>query len=304
MKKIEKGLFEKLIDNISDGIYFLDTQRQITLWNQGAENITGYKKEDVLGQCCKEDILNPVDEWGERLCDKRCPVLQTLKDGKIRDTKAYIQHKEGYRIPSLIRILPMKDSKMQVIGAAEIFTDDSPKLTMPQRILELERMALLDTLTKVGSRRYSEIHLEARLIEMFKYQLSFGVLYIDIDHLQNINQGFGSEIGDKVLKMVAQTVSNNIRFFDFVGRWDDDEFVVINANVNEAKLDFIANKLRLLVGSSSITVETKAINTTISVGASVARLSDSTESLIKRVHRLMIQSKKAGGNRVSLKLSP
>ncbi len=304
MKKIEKGLFEKLINNVNDGIYFLDAQRQITLWNQGAEKITGYKKEEVLGRCCKEDILNPVDEWGERLCDERCPVLQTLKDGKSRDTKAYIQHKEGYRIPSLMRILPMKDSKMQVIGAAEIFTDDSPKLTMPQRILELERMALLDSLTKVGSRRYSEIHLEARLNEMSKYRLPLGVLYIDIDQLQNINQSYGSEIGDKVLKMVAQTVSNNIRFFDFVGRWDDDEFVVINTNVNEAKLDFIANKLRLLVGSSSITVETKAINTTISVGASVARLSDTAESLVKRVHQLMIQSQEAGGNRVSLKLSP
>ena len=301
MAKIEKGLFEKLINNVNDGIYFLDTQQRITLWNQGAEKITGYKKEEVLGRCCKENILNPVDEWGESLCDERCPVLQTLKDGKINDAKAYIQHKEGYRIPALMRIIPMRDGKMQVIGAAKIFIDNSPKLTMPQRILELDHMALLDSLTKVGSRRYSEIHLEARMNEMFKYQLSFGVLYIDIDHLQNINQSYSVEIGDKVLKMVSQTISNNIRFFDFVGRWDDDEFVVINTNVNEARLDFIANKLRLLVGSSSLSVETIAVNTTISIGASIARLGDTAGSLIKRVHQLMIQSQKAGGNRVSFK---
>ena len=68
MKKIEKGLFEKLIDNVNDGIYFLDAQRQITLWNQGAENITGYKKEEVLGRCCKEDILNPASILPGEIC--------------------------------------------------------------------------------------------------------------------------------------------------------------------------------------------------------------------------------------------
>jgi diguanylate cyclase (GGDEF)-like protein/PAS domain S-box-containing protein len=304
MKKTEEGFFKKLIDNINDGVYFLDAQQHITFWNKGAENIAGYKKEEVEGKHFKDDILNPVDEWGEKLCDQMCPVLQTLKDGKSRDTKAYIQHKEGYRIPSLIRIIPIKDDRMEVVGAAEIFIDDSPKLTMPQRIMELERMALLDSLTKVGSRRYSEIHLEARLNEMFKYRLSFGVLYIDIDQLQNINRTYGTDAGDRVLKMVSQTLSNNIRFFDFVGRWDDDEFVVVNTNVDEGRLDFIANKLRLLVGASNITVETKAVSTTISVGATVARLSDKMGSLVKRVQQLMLQSQKAGGNQVSLKPSP
>ena len=231
-----------------------------------------------------------------------CPAVQALNDGQSHEVKAYLRHKEGYRIPVSMRVLPLKNSKMQIIGTVEIFKDDTPKLSMPHRILELERMALLDSLTQVGNRRYIEIHLKSRLDEMHKYQLSFGALYIDIDQLHKINEVYGVDVGDKVLKMVAQTISNNIRFFDFVGRWDEDKFLVIVANVDEARLDLITNKLRLLVGASNISVGHDLVNVTISIGASIARLSDSAESLVKRIHQLMLQSKKDGGNSVSLKL--
>lgn len=303
MAKMEKILFEELIDNINDGLYFLDSERNITLWNQGAERITGYKKNNVLGKKCSDNILVPVDQWGTRLCDDMCPALKTLNDGKIHEAKAYFRHKEGYRIPVSMRTLPLKNNEMQIVGAVEIFYDNSPKLLMPQRILELDRMALLDSLTQVGNRRYIEIYLKSRLDEMQRYQLSFGVLYIDIDQLKRINEAYSIDLGDKVLKMVAQTISNNIRFFDFVGRWDDDRFLVITTNVDEARLDFIANKLRLLVAASNISVEHELVKATISIGASLGRLSDSVKSLVERVYQLMLQSKKAGGNRVSLKLS-
>jgi len=173
---------------------------------------------------------------------------------------------------------------------------------MPQRILELERMALLDVLTQVGNRRYIEIYLKSRLEEMQKYQLSFGVIFIDIDKFKDVNKVYGIKTGDKILKMVAQTISNNIRFFDFVGRWDDDKFLVIVTNVDQTRLDFISNKIRLLAAASSILIENKLVNITVSIGASLARLIDTPESLSKRVQQLMLQSKKSGGDSVSLEL--
>jgi len=299
MAKIEEGLFSKLIGNVSDGIYFLDTDRKVTYWNQGSEAISGYKTEEVMGKRCSENILVHINEWGEKLCDKDCPVKKTLEDGQIHEMKAYLQHKEGYRIPIMMRAIPIKDREGKTIGAVEIFRDDSPRLAIPQRIQELERMALLDTLTKVGNQRYSEIHLEARLNEMSKYHFPFGVLYADVDDFEEINKTFGTVVGDKILKMVAQTIQNNIRFFDFVGRWEDDEMVVILSNIEKGRLDLIANKLRLLIGASNISVEEKTVQATISIGATQARLGDTTESLMNRAHRLMQKSRESGKNTVS-----
>lgn len=300
MAKIEEGLFSKLIDNVNDGIYFLNTERKVTYWNQASEWISGYKEDEVIGKRCSENILVHINEWGENLCDKNCPVKETLADGKVHETRAYLQHKEGYRIPIMMRAIPIKDKGGKTIGAIEIFRDDSPRLAVPQRIKELEHMALLDTLTKVGNKRYAEIHLEARLNEMSKYQIPFSVLYADVDDLQEINKTFGTVVGDKILKMVAQTISNNIRFFDFVGRWEDDKIVVIASNIEKGKLDFIANKLRLLIGASNISLDTKTVQATISIGATQAKLSDNLESLINRCCQLMQKSKKAGKNCVSL----
>ena len=135
MKKMEDVLFTKLIDNIQDGVYFLDKERRITFWNQGAEEITGYKKDEAVGKRCSEDILDHVDEWGERICDESCPVEETLRDGKTHETKAYLKHKEGYRIPVFMRALPILNDNKEIVGAAEIFYDDSPKLTMHRGLL-------------------------------------------------------------------------------------------------------------------------------------------------------------------------
>jgi len=272
MAKIEEGLFSKLIGNVSDGIYFLDTDRKVTYWNQGSEAISGYKTEEVMGKRCSENILVHINEWGEKLCDKDCPVKKTLEDGQIHEMKAYLQHKEGYRIPIMMRAIPIKDREGKTIGAVEIFRDDSPRLAIPQRIQELERMALLDTLTKVGNQRYSEIHLEARLNEMSKYHFPFGVLYADVDDFEEINKTFGTVVGDKILKM---------------------------SNIEKGRLDLIANKLRLLIGASNISVEEKTVQATISIGATQARLGDTTESLMNRAHRLMQKSRESGKNTVS-----
>jgi diguanylate cyclase (GGDEF)-like protein len=129
------------------------------------------------------------------------------------------------------------------------------------------------------------------------------VLYIDIDNMSTINTSFGRVVGDRVIKMISQTLSSNIRFFEVVGRWDGQVFLAVLLNVDDSKLDLVANKLRLLVEQSHLAEEDKFIKTTISLGATVARSSDSTESLIKRAKELAAHCKWLGKNRVSLKIS-
>lgn len=296
-----KKFYEILLNKLNDGIYFLDQERKIFFWNQGAEQIAGFKASEVIGKRCSDNILIHVDERGISLCEENCPVKKTLSEGKIHSLEAYLHHKDGYRLPTSIHVIPIHNKELEVIGAVETFCDISPKLLMPQRTQELKRMNLFDSLTETGNKTFLEMHLNSRLDEMHRYRLPFGVLFVDIDHLSTVNETHGTDVGDRILRMVAQTLSNNIRFFDIIGRWGGEEFLVIVLNVDEPKLDFVANKLRLLVEQSNIMVEeTQLARVTVSIGVTIAQRIDTVKILMKRAESLMNHSKWLGRNRVSL----
>lgn len=298
---MEKNTFT-ILNNIQEGVYFVDQECKIFFWNRAAEHITGYCESDVQGMTCSENILNPVDDTGKSLSDENSPVKKALVDAQTHYVEAYLRHKEGYRIPVSIRSFPLFDETGKVSAAVEIFTDISPKFAVPQRKLELDKMKLLDQQTELGNKRYLEIQLQSLLEDIKKYQIPFGVLYVDVDHLKRVNETYGESVGDQVLRMVAKTLSNNVRFVDMVGRWESDEFLVIILNVDENKLDFVANKLRLLNEQSHIMVDNNFVRATISIGATLAKRVDEVEILVDRAQSLMHHSKWLGRNRVSTKI--
>jgi diguanylate cyclase (GGDEF)-like protein len=197
-----------------------------------------------------------------------------------------------------MRILPIFDREKKIIGAVETFNDTSPKVLMPQKTEELKKMNMLDPLTELGNRKYLELHLKLRLEEMQKHKLPLGILLIDIDHFQKLNESHGTVVGDKILRMTARTLSNNIRFFDVVGRWDGEQFLVIIFNIDDHKLDLVANKLRLLVSQSNIQIEEKLLAVTVSIGGSIARLRDNSDTLIQKAEKFLKNCKEKGRNRV------
>jgi len=297
------SFYETLLDNLQEAINLIDPENHVIFWNQAAEDLTGYSRAEVMGQECPKNILLDLKEEGLHLCKDTCPAKQVLEDGRVRSLEAYIQHKDGYRLPVMMRIIPVLGQDKQPIAALETYQESSPKVTLPLKLSDLERMDLLDPLTMTGNRRFLEMHLHSRWEEMKAYGLDFGILYIDIDNMSAINSTYGSVSGDKFIRMISQTLASNIRFFEVVGRWEGQEFLAVLLNVDESKLDLVGNKLRLLVEQSHLSEEDKFVKTTVSIGATAARSSDSTESLVKRAKELASHSKWLGKNRVSLKIS-
>jgi diguanylate cyclase (GGDEF)-like protein/PAS domain S-box-containing protein len=298
MKKT-KTFYEGILDNLYDGIYFVDRARKITYWNKAAERITGFRRSEVLGAPCHDHILNHINDEGDPLCQSECPLAKCIETGQPTEAEAYLHHKEGYRLPVSIRVTPILDQDGNVIGAAELFSDNSGKALMLQRMEELETMALIDPLTRMANRRYIEMRLRNRLEEMHRYGASFCVLFADIDDFKRINDTYGHDAGDKVLKIVGRTLSSNARPFDIFGRWGGEEFVAVIENVTYKSLPMIANRFRLLVENSSLSVGDEKIRVSVSVGATVARLDDTVETLLRRSDQLMYKSKKAGKNRLT-----
>lgn len=288
------------VNHLPDGFYALDTKRKITFWNRAAERITGYSAEEVIGRSCSDNILVHVDENGRSLCRGNCPVAATLKDGRSREAEVYLRHKDGHRVPVWVRATRLKDDQGRTIGSAELFSDLSFRRSRLLRIRELEKLALLDPLTQLSNRRHLEAELNARLEEKRRYGLSFGLMFLDVDHFKLFNDTYGHDAGDLALRTVANNLMSSARPFDLFGRWGGEEFLGLIRNVEIEGVGRIAERYRMLVENSQIPIDGNYAMITVSIGATVATDEDTNATLVKRADDLMYRSKAEGRNRVTI----
>ena len=293
--------YREILDNLYDGIFFVDKEGCITYWNRGATSLTGYSSADVQGRnYC--DIFQPLDKQGKHLCENdACPIRRVFDISTMTEVDAYICHKEGHLLPISIRIAPVREVSQQYVVAVEIHSSSSPRYAMRQRLEELQELAMHDPLTGIANRRFVEISLAARLEELKRYGFDFSVLFIDADHFKTINDTHGHSVGDRILKMISATVANSLRSFDIIGRWGGEEFVVLLIHTKGEDLFRLADRLRRLVENSALTLDTgETLKVTVSMGATAAHKGDTVESLVERADKLMFESKRRGRNQVSV----
>lgn len=290
--------YEQLLENLHDGVYYVDTEKRITYWNRAAERITGYQKDEVMHFRCSDNILKHINEQGQDMCTIKCPLSQTLKDGKIRDVDIYLHHKEGYRVPVAVRVSPILNEKGKIVGAVELFLDNASKLATIKEIESLKQEVFIDQLTGLANRKFAQIELKHKLDNLFAYSIYFGVLFIDVDNFKAFNDTYGHNLGDKILIMVAKTMSNILRSMDIAVRWGGEEFVVIIPAIDHQNLAEIAERIRIFINKSWLKVEGNTLQVTVSIGGTIAQLEDSAKSLIERADQQMYKSKKAGKNKV------
>ena len=287
-----------LFDNMYEGVYFVDTNRRILFWSKAAERISGYSAGEVKGSRCSDNILIHTDNAGKNLCSSGCPLLGSMQEGKEREARVYMHHKNGSRVPVRVHIIPVKNEKGTVFGAFELFTESVAQSDMNERLMQLQKEALLDSLTELGNRRYFEANLYGRLKQQERYKMPFGMLFLDIDRFKSVNDTYGHAAGDRVLVMISRTLRNNVRPFDLVSRFGGEEFTVLMDNIEPGHLMERADRLRLLAEKSEIFEGDQRIKVTVSVGATLSLPRDTAASILKRADRLMYEAKKNGRNRV------
>ncbi len=297
----EADFYKELLNNLQDGVYFVDRERIITFWNKGAEHITGYNAEKVVGRACHDNILNHVTAEGIQLCGEHCPLAACMQDGQPRQVEAFLHHADGHRVPVLLRATPLPDEHGRIIGAVESFYNNESVITTRRQLQDMRLTANMDPVTGIGNRRYLEGRLRATLAEASHTRVGVGLLFIDVDHFKQFNDAYGHDIGDRVLSMVAKNLHLNLRMTDTIGRWSGDEFIVLLTEVrNKQHLRSIAMKLKRLVECSRIDLEDKSLFVTISVGGTILLRGDTPETFLHRADELMYSSKKLGRNYVTV----
>lgn len=297
---MDPSFYKTLLESIFDGVYCVDLDRKITYWNAGAERLTGYSKEEVIGRGCDDNILRHVDADGNQLCLTGCPLADTINDGEMREAEVYLHHKMGHRMPVFVRSAPTHDADGSITGAVEIFADNSKSVNTLKELEELQQEVFRDSLTGLGNRKYAEHNIINFLAAGREQEVRFGLLFIDIDHFKKVNDTYGHNTGDEVLKMVSQTLAGGLRATDLACRWGGEEFVVVLPNISKQNLPGFAERLRMLVENSWLEYDGEMIRVTASFGGAISEPGDKIESLVERADQQTYLSKQCGRNCVHI----
>ena len=296
-----EDLYREIVENMHDGIYFVDRERRITYWNKGAERITGYTAVEVVGSSCSNNILIHVDAMGRQLCKGSCPLIATMADGAPHETEVYLHHKQGHRLPVWVRTSPLPAADGSFIGAVEMFTEISSRQALQAQVEELKKLALVDR-----ADRPSEPEAPRGSIA-----LAAGGTAAQRDRLRPALHGH------RPLQAVQRPLRSRhrrpgpdhrgqhpvafgpaVRHGVPLGR---GEFAGIFPHTDAATLEAIAERLRILVAHSRARTASGELTVTVSIGGTVAEADDSAASLVKRADTLMYASKTDGRNRVTIR---
>ncbi len=165
---------------------------------------------------------------------------------------------------------------------------------------QLQRVAALDSLTGLYNRRFGLERLSQEFSRSVRSGEPLGVVLFDIDHFKAVNDTYGHEAGDVVLKMVAEEVKGVLREGDTLMRYGGEEFLAVLPGAGHADLAALGERIRRVVESTVVAVQQKQLSVTVSLGAVSFPATDVTdvEDLVRQADAAMYDAKNAGRNRI------
>lgn len=167
---------------------------------------------------------------------------------------------------------------------------------------ELSELATRDPLTGLCNRRETERVLEEEISRAQRYGRKLAVLWIDLDHFKQVNDGFGHATGDEALRTVSARLAGSIRQVDTMGRYGGEEFIVVLPEMDAAAAADTAERLRHRVEEEPVvTADNQALTLTVSIGVAVyPDNGDSVVALCEAADKAMYRAKGQGRNRSSV----
>jgi PAS domain S-box-containing protein len=237
----DSRVFKAVLDSLETGVYLVDRQRKIVYWNRGAEKISGYKQQDVTGRFCRDDLLVHCDENEQQLCNSSCTLADCMRGGQLREASVYLRHREGHRVPVHVRALPLRDREGAIVGAAEIFEERGLVPETDRRRDDLAKYGCQDECTKLPNQALMASYLRERLGLFAVHAIPFATLLIEPERLQLFQAAHGHGAVRLILRVVGHTLKNTLRPTDYLGRWNDNQFLAILPGCGE-RLESVAHR--------------------------------------------------------------
>ncbi|HQU36124.1 MAG TPA: diguanylate cyclase [Anaerolineales bacterium] len=288
-----------LIENMGDGVLVLDAQNRIADLNPAMEVLLAEQPQQLLGKCAFETFGGWVEKTSAIFGD--------------------FELKTEVRLPSMpsqildLRMTPLYDKNDLINGRLLVFRDITERKEVEKRLRDanfrlksqlieigilqsqLREQAVRDSLTGLFNRRYLEETLDRELARAARESYPVSIIMIDIDHFKQINDTYGHEAGDIMLKALGGMLMTHSRRGDFACRYGGEEFLIVMPNMARSNVQERAAALRQSLKALMVRYGNHTLTATYSMGiASYPANGDTRESFLRAADMAMYAAKNAG----------
>jgi diguanylate cyclase (GGDEF)-like protein/PAS domain S-box-containing protein len=279
------ALFEAALDSYPEGIALLGETGQVVFWNRAAESMTGFAGMEM--------VARPIPWALEPLLRGDGPLEEVEPRAGLRGgLLAHAQHKLGTALPVTLRTLVLRDDLGERIGKAVVF-HPAESIDSRPRGEASEDSNLEATQAKLEER------MEAVFEDFIRKGAPLGLLWITVDQSFELRKTHGARASEAMLERVERTLADALRPSEELGRWGDDEFLVL---AHERNVNALAAHAQVLAGRARTTDFRwwgDRISLTVSIGAAQAEPREGLVQLLERAQSAMYSSIHAGGNHVT-----
>lgn len=291
-KKTEEKLrlLASVFTSAKEGIILTDTRANVMDINEAYMHITGYTKEEIVGQNAgflksgKHDAHFYKKMWDE------------LSINKFWSGEIWNRRKNGELFVERLTISAISDSKGEIASYVGLLSDITATKDYE---FHLERMAFHDSLTGLPNRLLLIERMDQAMALTKRLQKVMAVCYLDLDEFKPVNDTFSHSAGDELLVEIALRMQKNTRESDTISRIGGDEFVIVLLDIRDAdECEHIIRKVLKSIEKPFRLKNKKSVNVTASIGVTIYPQDNSdAEELLRHADQAMYLAKEKGKNR-------
>ncbi|PLZ04137.1 diguanylate cyclase [Burkholderia sp. WAC0059] len=301
------SLSDLVVERVGFGIFVLDREMNVLMWNRFMQDHSGLPAQQVLGCSLFEHFPDLPRAWLVRKVESVFQ-LGTFAFSSWEQRPYLFRFDHDRPITGGVDFMQQDCTFMPLMRDREVVAvcvtiSDVTHVSIVQRereeaVAKLQEYAHRDGLTGIANRRYFEERFVDEFMRWQRYGGELSVLLFDLDHFKQINDRYGHAAGDTVLREIAQRVADVVRKQDTFGRFGGEEFALLMpATAFEGAMQ-AAEKIRRIIGSVAVEVPGASVSVTASVGGTTARPGAPTcDALINEADEALYEAKRGGRNR-------
>jgi diguanylate cyclase (GGDEF)-like protein len=301
------SLSDLVVERVGFGIFVLDRDMNVLMWNRFMQDHSGLSPEQVVGQSLfthfpelprvwlsrKVESVFQLGSFAFSSWEQRPYLFKFDHDRPITGGVDFMQQDCTF--------MPL--TRDREVVAVCVTISDVTHVSIVQRereeaVAKLQEYADRDGLTGIANRRFFEARLRDEFTRWQRYGGDMSMLLFDLDHFKKINDQFGHGVGDTVLRVMAQRVAEVVRAQDTFGRFGGEEFALLLPCTPLADAMSVADKIRCVIADTPVEVLGMGVPVTASVGGAAARQGVPTyDVLINEADAALYSAKRQGRNR-------
>jgi diguanylate cyclase (GGDEF)-like protein/PAS domain S-box-containing protein len=278
-------LLESALDSLPDGIALMGVEDEVVFWNQAAEEITGYAAMELLKKPFPADLQELKPAW--RPGDMQPGWTPNASRGSL----VRMRHKWGQELQAIARPLVLRNALGERTGTAIVFHSVGSLNALPH--------GLADTNEEPCD---AQKNFEERLREEFEVfdrgGGSLGVLWVIVDQAHELRRTHGAVACEAMMEKVRMALAHGLRADEEIGRWGEDEFLVVSHERSQVALEAHGHTLVGVSRTADFRWWGDRVSLTVSMGAAQARKNETLAQLLERAQAALVSSLHEGGNTV------